>query len=126
MKIMMNAALDELTDGQLQRVQAVSEENQIVVARTREEQLAQTPDVDIIFGSFNQRLFDAAKQLKWVQTESAPASTPSYSMSLWRVASSLPVPRARWAPIWPTTLGPSFWGSDRGLRRAGTPGAARR
>ncbi len=71
MKIMMNAALDELTDGQLQRVQAVSEENQIVVARTREEQLAQTPDVDIIFGSFSRPLFDAAKQLKWVQTESA-------------------------------------------------------
>ena len=71
MKIMMNAALDELTEGQLQRVQAVSEENQIVVARTREEQLAQTPDVDIIFGSFSRPLFDAAKQLKWVQTESA-------------------------------------------------------
>ncbi len=71
MKIMMKAALDELTDGQLQRVQAVSEETQIVVARTREEQLAQTPDVDIIFGSFSRPLFDAAKQLKWVQTESA-------------------------------------------------------
>jgi len=75
MKIMMNAALDELTDGQRQRVQAVSEDNQIVVARTREEQLAQTPDVDIIFGSFNRRLFDAAKQLKWVQTESAGIDT---------------------------------------------------
>ena len=71
MKIMMNAALDELTEGQLQRVQAVSEENQIVVARTREEQIAQTPDVDIIFGSFSRPLFEAAKQLKWVQTESA-------------------------------------------------------
>ena len=63
MKIMMNAALDELTDEQRQRVQAVSEDNQIVVARTREEQLAETSDVDIIFGSFNRRLFDAAKQL---------------------------------------------------------------
>ncbi len=71
MKIMMNANLDELTDGQLQRVQTVSEENQIVVARTREEQLAQAPDVDIIFGNFNRPLFDAAKQLRWVQAESA-------------------------------------------------------
>ena len=71
MKIMMNAALDELTEGQRQRVQAVSEENEIVVARTREEQLAQMPDVDIIFGSFSRPLFDAAKKLKWVQTESA-------------------------------------------------------
>ena len=75
MKIMMNAALDELTDEQRQRVQAVSEENQIVVARTREEQLVQAPDVDIIFGSFNRFLFDAAKQLKWVQTESAGIDT---------------------------------------------------
>ena len=75
MKIMMNAALDELTDEQRQRAQAVSEENQIVVARTREEQLVQAPDVDIIFGSFNRFLFDAAKQLKWVQTESAGIDT---------------------------------------------------
>ena len=71
MKIMMNANLDELTDEQLQRVQAVSEENQIVVARTREEQLAQAPDVDIIFGNFNRPLFEAAGNLKWVQTESS-------------------------------------------------------
>ena len=33
MEIMMNANLDELTEGQLQRVQTVSEEKQIVVAR---------------------------------------------------------------------------------------------
>ena len=71
MKIMMNANLDELTDGQRQRVQAVSEDNQIVVARTREEQLAHAPDVDIIFGDFSRPLFDAAKQLKWVQAEGA-------------------------------------------------------
>ena len=57
MKIMMNANLDELTEEQLQRVQTVSEENQIVVARSQEEQLAQVPDVDIIFGSFNKPLF---------------------------------------------------------------------
>ena len=71
MKIMMNANLDELTEEQLQRVQTVSEENQIVVARSQEEQLAQVPDVDIIFGSFNTPLFDASKNLKWVQTEGA-------------------------------------------------------
>ncbi len=71
MKIMMNANLDELTDGQLQRVQAVSEDNQIIVARTRDEQLAQAPDVDIIFGNFSRSLFDAARNLKWVQTEGA-------------------------------------------------------
>ncbi len=71
MKIMMNANLDELTDGQLQRVQVVSEENQIVVARTREEQLAHAPDVDIIFGNFSRPLFEAARSLKWVQTEGA-------------------------------------------------------
>ena len=71
MKIMMNAALDELTDEQLQRVQSVSEDNQVVVARTREEQLAQAPDVDIIFGTFNKTLYEGAKSLKWVQTESA-------------------------------------------------------
>ncbi len=71
MKIMMNANLDELTDGQLQRVQTVSEENQIVVARTREEQLAHAPDVDIIFGNFSRPLFEAAGNLKWVQAESA-------------------------------------------------------
>ena len=71
MKIMMNANLDELTPEQLQRVQVVSEENEIVVARTREDQLAQAPDVDIIFGNFSRPLYEAAKQLKWVQTEGA-------------------------------------------------------
>ena len=71
MKIMMNANLDELTDEQMQRVQTVSEENQIVEARTHEEQIAQVPDVDIIFGNFSRPLFEAAKQLKWVQTEGA-------------------------------------------------------
>ena len=71
MKIMMNADLDELTEEQLQRVQTVSEENQIVLARSREEQLAEAPDVDIIFGSFSRPLFEASKNLKWVQTEGA-------------------------------------------------------
>ncbi len=71
MKIMMNANLDELTEEQMQRVQTVSENNEIIVARTREEQLALVGDVDIIFGSFSRPLFEAARQLKWVQTEGA-------------------------------------------------------
>ena len=71
MKIMMNANLDELTDEQMRRVQSVSPENEIIVANTREEQFAQAGDVDIIFGTFNRALFDAAHQLKWVQTEGA-------------------------------------------------------
>ena len=71
MKIMMNANLDELTEEQMQRVQTVSEDNEIIVARTREEQLALVGDVDIIFGSFSRPLFEAARQLKWVQTEGA-------------------------------------------------------
>ena len=71
MKIMMNANLDELTEEQMQRVQTVSEENEIIVARTRDEQLALVGDVDIIFGSFSRPLFEAARQLKWVQTEGA-------------------------------------------------------
>ena len=71
MKIMMNANLDELTEEQMQRVRAVSEDNEIIVARTREEQLALVGDVDIIFGSFSRPLFEAARQLKWVQTEGA-------------------------------------------------------
>ena len=68
---MMNANLDELTEEQMQRVQTVSEDNEIIVARTREEQLALVGDVDIIFGSFSRPLFEAARQLKWVQTEGA-------------------------------------------------------
>lgn len=71
MKIMMNANLDELTEEQMQRVQDVSGDNEIIVARTREEQLALVGDVDIIFGSFSRPLFEAARQLKWVQTEGA-------------------------------------------------------
>lgn len=71
MKIMMNANLDELTEEQMQRVQAVAGDNEIIVARTREEQLALVGDVDIIFGSFSRPLFEAARQLKWVQTEGA-------------------------------------------------------
>ncbi len=71
MKIMMNANLDELSEEQMQRVQAVSGDNEIIVARTREEQLALVGDVDIIFGSFSRPLFEAARQLKWVQTEGA-------------------------------------------------------
>ena len=71
MKIMMNANLDELTEEQMRRVQSVSEENEIIVARTQEEQLAQAGDVDIVFGSFSRPLFEAATNLKWVQTEGA-------------------------------------------------------
>ena len=71
MKIMMNANLDELTDEQMRRVQSVSQDNEIIVANTQEEQIANAGEVDIIFGTFNRALFEAAHQLKWVQTEGA-------------------------------------------------------
>ena len=75
MKILMTAILDNLKDEQVRRVQAVSEENDIVVARTREEHLAQAVDADVIFGVFNRGLFEVARNLKWVQTESAGIDT---------------------------------------------------
>ena len=61
---MMNANLDELTEEQMQRVRAVSGENEIIVARTREEQVALVGDVDIIFGSFSRSLFEAARTIE--------------------------------------------------------------
>lgn len=60
-----------LSDEQVNRIKAVSDSVNVVLPKTREEQLAEVVDTDVIFGGFNRPLFDQAQRLKWVQVTSA-------------------------------------------------------
>ncbi|MFQ5873184.1 MAG: D-2-hydroxyacid dehydrogenase [Dehalococcoidia bacterium] len=78
MRVMVNLQLeqdpvvaDRLTDGQLARVRAVSEEVEIVVAETPEQQATELPHTEVIFGEFNRGMFELARSLRWVQALAA-------------------------------------------------------
>ena len=77
MKVLVSMALadavlaDGLTDEQLSRVRAVSEELEVVLASTLEEMAPHLPDTEIVLGRINREIFDQAKQLKLVMVESA-------------------------------------------------------
>ncbi len=64
MKILINT---EITSDHRQQIQSVSPD--LVIAEPKDEaaRLKEIPDTDILFGDFNRSLFDAARQLKWVQ-----------------------------------------------------------
>lgn len=68
MKIVINTGQDGLTDAQLLRIKAVSEENHIVVTKNSEEHLENCTDADIILGAFSKEIFLRSKRLAWVQT----------------------------------------------------------
>ena len=72
MRVMINA---DLSDDQLREISSVSHEVEIVVARSRDDQMALIADVDIVLGSMNRQLFSKAENLKWVQLPSAGADS---------------------------------------------------
>lgn len=68
MKIVINAGQNEVTDAQFLRIKSVSEENQVEIARGREEQLEKSVEAEVILGAFNQEIFRKCNRLLWVQT----------------------------------------------------------
>jgi phosphoglycerate dehydrogenase-like enzyme len=67
----------DLSDEQIRMIEAVSDEVEIVVARSRDDQIAHISDVDIVLGSINRELFlkavgaRHASPQQWVQVQSA-------------------------------------------------------
>ena len=69
----------DLSDEQIKRIESVSDDVEIVVARSRDEQIAQIADVDVLLGSISRDLFLKASgarhasplRLRWVQVQSA-------------------------------------------------------
>ena len=72
MKIMINA---DLSDDQLKKIKDVSDELEVVVAGSRDDQIALIPDAEIVLGGMNRKLFLEAKKLKWLQVPSAGADS---------------------------------------------------
>jgi len=60
-----------LSDEQVNRIKSVSDSVNVVLAKTREEQLVEVVDADAIFGGFNRQLFERAQKVKWVQVTGA-------------------------------------------------------
>ena len=68
MKIMINS---EITSKQSQQIEAISDSIRIVKPKNSEDAIREIVDTDIVFGGFNRKLFEHAKQLKWVQVWAA-------------------------------------------------------
>ncbi|HIE27785.1 TPA: D-2-hydroxyacid dehydrogenase [Candidatus Poribacteria bacterium] len=60
-----------LSDEHIGRIKAVSDQIEVVVSQSHEEQLAEVVDADVIFGGFNREIFQRAEKLKLVQVTSA-------------------------------------------------------
>lgn len=75
MKLMINVRLEEnvvVTEGftqeHLGKIQAISEEMEIVVPQSAEETRAEMGDTEVVFGDFSRDMFAEARELKWVQS----------------------------------------------------------
>ena len=75
MKLMINVRLEEnvvVTEGftqeHLSKIQAVSEDLDIVVPQTAEETQSEIRDTEIVFGDFSPAMFAEARNLRWVQS----------------------------------------------------------
>ncbi|MEE8443025.1 MAG: D-2-hydroxyacid dehydrogenase [Dehalococcoidia bacterium] len=76
MKVLINAGVSSgpnegLSDAHINRIIAVSEELDVVVAGTPEEQEPHLADAEVILGRFDRNIFEKAKQLKVVMVEGA-------------------------------------------------------
>ena len=74
MKVMINLHLeqdpvvaDHLTDEQLDRIRAISDEIEVTVPDTIEDRAIEMPDVEVVFGDFNLSMIGKAEKLRWVQ-----------------------------------------------------------
>ncbi len=61
----------EITSKQSQQIEAISDSIRIVKPKNSEDAIREIVDTDIVFGGFNRKLFEHAKQLKWVQVWTA-------------------------------------------------------
>lgn len=61
----------DLSDDQVKTIESVSDSVEVVVAGSRDEQMAQIRDADIVLGGMNRNLFLKAEKLRWVQVQSA-------------------------------------------------------
>ena len=75
MKLMINVRLEEnvvVTEGftqeYLSKIQAVSEDVDIVVPQTVEETQSEIRDTEVVFGDFSPAMFAEARKLRWVQS----------------------------------------------------------
>ena len=75
MKLMINVSLEEnvvATGGmpteRLSKIQAVSEDIEIVAPQSVEERQAEMRDTEVVFGDFSREMFAEARELKWVQS----------------------------------------------------------
>ena len=68
MKVLANL---DLTDSQIDRIEAVSDAVDVVRADSQGEALELMPEVDVVFGSFDHEMFLRGARLKWVQVTSA-------------------------------------------------------
>ena len=75
MKLMINVRLEEnvvVTEGftqeYLSKIQAVSEDVDIVVPQTAEETQSEIRDTEVVFGDFSPAMFAEARNLHWVQS----------------------------------------------------------
>jgi phosphoglycerate dehydrogenase-like enzyme len=60
-----------LSNEQIGRIKAVSDQIEVVIPKSREEQFAEVVNADVIFGGFSREMFQRAKRLKLVQVASA-------------------------------------------------------
>ena len=60
-----------LSNEQIGRIKAVSDGIEVVIPESREEQLAEVVDADVIFGGFSREMFQRAEKLKYVQVTGA-------------------------------------------------------
>lgn len=75
MKLMINVRLEEnvvVTEGftqeYLDRIQAVSEDIDIVAPQSVKETQREIGDTEVVFGDFTREMFNEARELKWVQS----------------------------------------------------------
>ncbi len=68
MRVMINT---DLSDQQIKTIESISDDLEVVVARSRDDQLDMISDADIVLGGMSRQLFLKAERLKWVQVPSA-------------------------------------------------------
>ena len=72
MKVLLNLALD---DRHIEQVQEVSDEVEVLQARSTEEALAAMPEVEVVFGRISRDMLRRSERLRWVQVTGAGVNT---------------------------------------------------
>ena len=75
MKLMVNVRMEEnvvvtegFTQNHLDKIQAISEDIEIVTPQSVEEIQSGIRDTEVVFGDFSREMFNEARELKWVQS----------------------------------------------------------